>query len=124
MKRDKELYGLWVTRGNALKRGDGHLSVNRTLFNKAVGNYIYIFLFFQTLKTSSPYLDRRLAEAKERQSKRAAAMKDLDTDFSKAKEIMKKYKSTENLLTITTPTPITTTTTTNDQKPLRLETDV
>ena len=79
-------------------------------------------MIFQTLKTSSPYLDRRLAEAKERQSKRTAAMKDLDTDFSKAKEIMKKYKSTENLLTITNTT--TTTTSSSDKKPLRLETDV
>lgn len=49
-------------------------------------------------------------------------MKDLDTDFSKAKEIMKKYKSTENLLNITNTT--TTTTSSSDKKPLRLETDV
>ncbi|XP_066925465.1 uncharacterized protein [Clytia hemisphaerica] len=54
----------------------------------------------KTLRTSSPYLERRLAEAKERQSKRSAALKNLDTDFDKAKAIIKKYKSNENLLSI------------------------
>jgi len=50
------------------------------------------------LRTSSPYLERRLAEARERNSKREAKMRELDTDFNKAKEIIKKYKSTESLL--------------------------
>lgn len=51
----------------------------------------------KTLRSSSPSLERRLAQARLKAIKRDETMRRLDDDFTRAREIMNRYKSTESL---------------------------